>query len=658
MTDRELLARYVREGSQEAFAEIVGRHRDMVYSTCLRILGNREDAEDAAQATFMVLVRKAARLSGDEPLAGWLYRSAEFAARNARKIRFRRRRRELEARTMDAKKTRKKDDLWQETRPVLDAVLASLPARQRDAVVMRYLYGMSGSEVAAEMRRPRGTVTSWITRGLEGLRRGLRRRGVVMTSAALTGLLAGSTAEAAAPAGLTAAIQVACFGGSTVPANAVAITEATIKTMMWAKLKGLAVAAASLCVLAAAGTGAYVFQGARSSPVQNEVRTTRPASASVPTRFPSAREPADCPVGVGLTGLNFYTPEMVFVDLFKQSSRWIPQKVSSGPFDTKETLDLTDDGWIASLAPGQAAASLMCRNIGGRYPGGNYACLYEGEGAVSLAGDAKAVEGIPGRVKCRVDPSAEGIILRVTETDPNDPVRGIRFVPAGFEVDVDERPFRDAFLKRWSPLAILRFSDWQCTTSSAEHTWAARTTLAHQSQVRAQGVALEHMIELANAADADPWFSMPHDADDRYVRQFAAMVHDRLSPGLRVYVEYSDEVWNFALPQAAYALQLGREQGLGPGDAEAVYEYYARRSVQIFRIWEEAFGSADRLVRVLGVQCANAWMAGIVLDFEDAHAHADAVGVAPYFGDRAIHNSHVPPICSGVPGSVLSTSRQ
>ncbi len=287
----------------------------------------------------------------------------------------------------------------------------------------------------------------------------------------------------------------------------------------------------------------------------------------------------------------------------------------------------------------------MCRNIAGRYPGGEYVCLYEGEGSVSLSGDARELKSRPGRIECRVDPSAEGIILRVTETTPGDPVRKIRFVPVASQGEVDERPFRPAFLRRWSPLGILRFTDWQCTTSSAEHTWAGRTTPGHQSQARAQGVALEHMIQLANASGADPWFSMPHNADDHYVRQFATMVRDRLSAassgqhrrpdraGSKVYVEYSAEVWNFALPQAAYAMRRGREQGLGPSDAEALYKFYSRRSVQVFRIWEEVFGSTDRLVRVLGVQCANSWMAGIVLDFEDAHTSADAVGVAPYFGE-------------------------
>ena len=89
MTDRELLAEYARSGSERAFAEIVARHSAMVYSACLRVLGDPAAAEDAVQAAFLVLVRKARGVDGSA-LAGWLFRTAERSAREVRRARYRR----------------------------------------------------------------------------------------------------------------------------------------------------------------------------------------------------------------------------------------------------------------------------------------------------------------------------------------------------------------------------------------------------------------------------------------------------------------------------------------------------------------------------------------------------------------------------------------
>src|SRR5438093_53259 len=128
MTDRELLEAFKKSGSPDPFAEVVQRHTDMVYAVCRRILGDPHLAEDATQAVFLVLLRKAQKLSRDTLLAGWLYRTAELAARDLDKSRRSRARLEREAPRMksEALSVEPESVDWEEIRPHLDAALVSL----------------------------------------------------------------------------------------------------------------------------------------------------------------------------------------------------------------------------------------------------------------------------------------------------------------------------------------------------------------------------------------------------------------------------------------------------------------------------------------------------------------------------------------------------
>src|SRR5581483_8613189 len=128
-----------------------------------------------------------------------------------------------------------------------------------------------------------------------------------------------------------------------------------------------------------------------------------------------------------------------------------------------------------------------------------------------------------------------------------------------------------------------------------------------------------------------PWFCMPHRADDDFVRRFARLVHERLDPGLKVYVEYSNEVWNYQFGQTRYAQEQGTALKLGNPEN---LRYYSQRSVEIFKIWESVFGRTKRLVRVLAAQAVNPWSSEQVLKWHDAYQHADALAIAPYFGNR------------------------
>ena len=228
-----------------------------------------------------------------------------------------------------------------------------------------------------------------------------------------------------------------------------------------------------------------------------------------------------------------------------------------------------------------------------------------------------------------VDSSRGALFLRIRQTDAGNYIRNIRVIMPGFEATYQKEPFHPAFLKRWQGMACVRFMDWMETNNSKISRWNQRPTVEHATYCE-KGVALELMIDLCNRLKADPWFCMPHLADDDYVRQFAGVVKAKLDPNLKVYVEYSNEVWNGMFEQSRWAGKEGQRLGFGEKPWEAGWRYTAWRSVQIFRIWEEVLGGRRQLVRVLPSQAANAYVSRQILTFQDAYRNADALAIAPY----------------------------
>ena len=124
--------------------------------------------------------------------------------------------------------------------------------------------------------------------------------------------------------------------------------------------------------------------------------------------------------------------------------------------------------------------------------------------------------------------------------------------------------FNPDWLARIENLRSLRFMDWMSTNGSTSTTWEKRAAVQDYSYIR-RGVPAEVMIELSNFIGADPWFNMPHMADDAYFKAFAELTESTLRKDLRAYVEYSNEVWNFIFPQAVYAREQARLRGSGGG---------------------------------------------------------------------------------------------
>lgn len=378
---------------------------------------------------------------------------------------------------------------------------------------------------------------------------------------------------------------------------------------------------------------------------------------------------ATSPIGTNLTGIVDWSAEWTFTDPFKQSRDWVSS--SGTTWDDGRKLDLDEHGWVKSLLPGQLARTVMYWADGEKhYPAGKYVVLYDGEGKLTSF-PQRIVSSEPGKLTLAVVPANGGISLTLEATNPENYIRNIRILapdgackdtadaacePAG-EADQKKSRFLPAFLDSIKSYRALRFMDWIGTNNSTVATFDQRpkVTDAHYT---VKGVPMEIMVELSNTLKADPWFTIPHLADDDYVTKFAEYVRDHLEPNRLVYIEYSNEVWNSIFDQAHYALQQGRKLGLSGNDFEAQLRYYSHRSVEIFRIWEKVLGGTSRLVRVMASQAANSWVSEVVLGFDDAYRVTDAVAIAPYFGGYAGDPSEEARIEKMTPEALIAELRE
>ncbi len=348
--------------------------------------------------------------------------------------------------------------------------------------------------------------------------------------------------------------------------------------------------------------------------------------------FLRAQSPAK--LGINLSGPADWNTELPFVDVFHFSRPWIGQQKGK-PWGEGPPLELDSLGWPRSLQSNCWAETLLCTIEGGHYPSGVYHVFYEGEGQVEVGGAAQLLQQDDGHLKIQVDSSKGAIFLRIKKTNPDNYVRHIQVILPGFEDTYQKNPFRPGFIQSWQGVACLRFMDWMHTNGSVVQKWEERPRLQTASY-SSKGVPLELMIDLCNRLHADAWFCMPHRADKEYLRQFAKQVLAQLDPELKVYVEYSNEVWNRQFPQAAYSWERGAELGLGSKDRpwEGGGMYYAKRAKEVFSIWEDVFPQ-ERLVRVLAWQAGSTWwMENIVLPQDEVFKNADALAIAPYFSMR------------------------
>jgi RNA polymerase sigma factor (sigma-70 family) len=255
--DGALIGRFVSERNESAFEELVARHGPMVLGVCRRLLRSVHDADDAFQATFLVLAQNAARVRDPDRLGPWLY---GVATRVATKVRARAGRHRHEP-LSEAYARDEPTAEWSDVLPILDAELGRLPVKHRDVLVLCLLQGATAEEASRQLGCPVGTVKSRLARGRDALRARLTGRGISPTMA---GMLASEAVNSPVPATLTRA-TLETIAGSKVAPGIVALMKGAVPIMLSKSTVAAALIIGGIS-LAGAGTAAWMQTSAAQQP--------------------------------------------------------------------------------------------------------------------------------------------------------------------------------------------------------------------------------------------------------------------------------------------------------------------------------------------------------------------------------------------------------
>jgi hypothetical protein len=393
-------------------------------------------------------------------------------------------------------------------------------------------------------------------------------------------------------------------------------------------------------------------------------------------------------IGVNLSGHTYYSVEWPFVDAMKYSSRgWVASRLNNFCSHVAgESLPSSYDaaGWPLSLPGDYASKNLgVCRfmhlhttgadGIQG-YPSGEYTLIFQGEGEVRVWRTAPGPGMAPwetyriftkSNTQNKFTHTAEelGISIYITKSNPANPVRNIRIIhpctwPDGttcadgymlYQNDptnpaYTKYQFHPLFLERIKMYSLLRLMDWNETNVNFATTWSERTRPEEITQISrtvdgqksSGGVAYEYMADVCNAANMDCWVNMPHRADDTYVRNMATIFRDRLNPNLSVYVEYSNELWNWGgWAFNAKWQELDTWAKAAGRSTNEQYGFEAAKRLNIWtQVWNEKSGPKPTLKRVSAAQWD--WYDRTVEMFEATVKYTsdksiDVLSVAPYF---------------------------
>ncbi|OIQ30559.1 MAG: hypothetical protein BM562_09430 [Alphaproteobacteria bacterium MedPE-SWcel] len=362
------------------------------------------------------------------------------------------------------------------------------------------------------------------------------------------------------------------------------------------------------------------------------------------------------PIVMNLAPVRDWSPQAPFLDHFKTARGWIGHLPGQWGGVTEEDLRtagyLDQNGWPLSIPPelGSIGTVLLTDlpdtavSLAGRY-----VLRFEGEGIVEVAGRARNVRYGKGEVSFDFTPGEGAVDIRIQRSDPESLGEYVRNISVVREADLQAVEqgaiFNPTWLDRIEGFAALRFMDWMDTNNSTQVGWEDRPRLDDYVWTRS-GVPAEILVALANRVGADPWFTLPHMADDTYARNLASLVSESLDPDLKTYVEYSNEVWNWQFQQAHWSDEQARADW---GSDGLWLQYYAGRATEIAGIWTGVFAAgnpdadlSDRLVRVLSTQTgwlgleeqvltAPLWTAGDATR-QPPYRSFDAYAVTGYFG--------------------------
>lgn len=353
-----------------------------------------------------------------------------------------------------------------------------------------------------------------------------------------------------------------------------------------------------------------------------------------------------------------------FVNVMNLARSWQTANADgSGAFNSNriDDFELDTNGWPTQIPfePADGSPAQLVHTIVPVYGPGEYTLIAEGTGELLFRGGGGMLVSTSPYQRSRVITLTGGrqeipfvihdtefgdgfdnLFLYIQRSDPSDPITDLDLVMPGSLETYQADPFVDDYTDGLQSFGNLRFMEWNATNNSTVVSWADRTTEASATQAGRAGGTYESMIDLSNQLQQDPWITIPARANDDYVRQLAILVRDRLDPGLKVFVEYSNETWNSTFNQSSYVQSEGLALSLDSSPFTAGQKFVAKRSAEIWSIFDQEFGteSADRIVKVLASQSNNPFVSETRLAaltdpaINPTGIMPDTLAVASYFG--------------------------
>lgn len=381
-------------------------------------------------------------------------------------------------------------------------------------------------------------------------------------------------------------------------------------------------------------------------------------------KYPSSKN-LKSSIGINTNEVYEQDSGIPFIDLFRVSMPFhenIRCRAQDKPCLTSAEVEYDKQGWPKNLHGGKAGVFFLRNVQHAALPSGNYSVLYDGEGKIEYLQNAKLISRKAGEDSIHFDTRADGFMtaaLQIVESNPEKPLRNIRILMPGgichnapfkqvktasdchnstflsFKNNYKAIIFNPDYLDFMKDFSVIRFMPMSGVTRNPAKHWGQRPKMDKATWgglYGSRGAPLEIQIALANKLKSDPWLNVPHAADDDYMQRFAQYVHDNLSPSLTPHIEYTNEAWNVNFIHNEYMQKMGISEHLDKNALMAGYKYYAKRSVEFFKIWEKIYGGHKRLVRVIGGWDTRPDISGIILAYNDTYKVTDALAIAPYVG--------------------------
>ncbi|MEP3666693.1 MAG: hypothetical protein ABJN42_08160, partial [Roseibium sp.] len=359
-------------------------------------------------------------------------------------------------------------------------------------------------------------------------------------------------------------------------------------------------------------------------------------------------------LGIGLNGVTDWSTQSPFIDVFKTSRPWVGHTTEGWGSLAQEEMDaiLDENGYMTEMPDGASGVSAIfltempaeMTSIAGRYR-----MTFDGEAEFRLLGASNVTFG-EGEVWFDYTPSGNNMISLDITSIGTDYMRNISVV---HESNIEAFEAGEIFNPDWidliSDMRVLRYMDWQRTNNSDLSTWEDRAEADDATWATDAGVPLEVMIELANQTGTDPWFNIPHMADEAFIREFVTYVRNNLDPELQPHFEYSNEVWNWQFEQAQWAHDMGQQEW--PDTGSAWVQYYAQKASEMAQIIDDVYGPDvnDMVKKIISTQTGWEGLEGDILTApqwveasgeDEPYTNFNAYGVTGYFsgglgGDKA-----------------------